>query len=135
MSQEYINEEQINEIMNNSRGEAEKLLNNKDELERTLERIERKLEKIPFAGESLAMVPVFISLVKNNIWGEYKDIPYGTIIAVVGVLLYLLSPVDVIPDILPGVGLLDDAAVLTACYNLFKDDIDEYKEWKRANNK
>ena len=35
------------------------------------------------------------------------------IVAIIGALGYFISPVDLVPDVLPG-GLLDDAGVLTA---------------------
>ena len=44
--------------------------------------------------------------------GKYKKVPVGTIAAIVGTLLYVLSPIDFIPDFMPVVGYLDDAAML-----------------------
>ena len=40
--------------------------------------------------------------------------------AIVSALGYLICPVDAIPDILPGVGLTDDLAVLAALLGLLK---------------
>ena len=53
--------------------------------------------------------------------------PRGTVAAIVGSLLYVLSPVDLIPDMIPVVGYLDDAAVLALCLKFVKHDVDEYK--------
>ena len=38
---------------------------------------------------------------------------------IVGALLYLISPIDLIPDVIPVVGILDDAALLFALFRLF----------------
>ena len=44
--------------------------------------------------------------------GKYKKVPVGTIAAIVGTLLYVLSPIDFIPDFMSVVGYLDNVAML-----------------------
>lgn len=104
-------------------------------MENFLERLERKLSKIPFAGKYLSDVPVLISLVKAYIDKEYTEIPIGSIIAVISSLIYLLSSIDIIPDVVPGIGFLDDAAVIATVYALIHDDIEEYRVWRDVNKK
>jgi len=81
------------------------------------------------------VVPVFISLLKAYKDKEYIEIPMGSIIAIISALIYFLSPVDLIPDVIPGVGYLDDGAVIAAVYILIHDDIEEYKVWRGTNTK
>lgn len=57
---------------------------------------------------------------------EYTDIPIGTIIAILSALIYFVSPIDFIPDSIPGIGYLDDVAVVAVCWNLVSSDIKEY---------
>ena len=121
-----------NEISKNS-AKAEELLKDQDKLERFLERLERKLQKIPVVGSSLSAVPILISLVRSYAKKEYTDIPIGSIIAIIGSLIYLFSHFDLIPDSIPVIGLADDAAVITAALKLVKDDVDEYKDWQKKN--
>ena len=45
------------------------------------------------------------------------DVPIRLKITIIGALLYLILPADVIPDAIPGVGLIDDVGVLLAVYN------------------
>lgn len=115
--------------------EAESYVYDADKLERLLQRIEAKLKLMPVVGEGLAAVPVMVSLVRSYASGEYPDIPVGSIIAIVSALLYFLSPIDIIPDSLPGIGYLDDAAVVMACLALVQSDIDEYKAWRARNGR
>lgn len=111
---------------------AEKVLNDPDELEKTLRRLEEKLKTVPVAGGPLSNVPVMISLVRSYISQDYPNIPIGTIVAVVSALLYFLSPIDLIPDFTPLVGYVDDTGVVAACLALAQSDIDEYKAWRDA---
>ena len=57
---------------------------------------------------------------------EYTDIPTGTIIAILSALIYFVSPIDFILDSIPGIGYLDDVAVVAVCWNLVSSDIEEY---------
>ncbi|MDN8848677.1 DUF1232 domain-containing protein, partial [Staphylococcus aureus] len=57
---------------------------------------------------------VMISLVKAYVEGRYREIPIGSLIAIVAALIYFLTPVDMMPDIIPSFGFLDDAAVVSA---------------------
>jgi len=49
---------------------------------------------------------------------------------VVAALAYVLSPIDLIPDILPLVGFIDDAMVVGACLLLVEQQLAEYEAWK-----
>lgn len=115
---------------------AEKLLENPDKLEELLQKLERKLTKIPLVGSTFSIVPAMISLVRSYIKKEYTEVPLGTILGIVSALIYILSPIDLIPDGIPGVGHVDDAAVLLICLKAgAEDDIKEYQEWREKNNK
>lgn len=116
-------------------GKAEEILHNQDELERFLQRLEKKLKTVPLAGEKLATVPIMISLIKSYIQKQYTDIPIGTIIAIISALVYFLSPIDFVPDSIPVLGYFDDAAVVAACWKLVESDVEEYARWREVNNK
>lgn len=73
---------------------------------------------------------ILFSLVKDYARGEYRDIPFNIIAAAGAALLYVLSPIDLIPDFIPVLGYLDDAAVVAFCLNLMEKDLATYKVWK-----
>jgi uncharacterized membrane protein YkvA (DUF1232 family) len=124
----------LEKVLNSNMGEATQIVHDKDKIERLLERVEHKLTLIPVVGEKLSDVPVFISLVRAYAKKQYTDIPVGSIIAIVAALLYLVSHFDLIPDSIPGAGLLDDAALIAfVATTLVHDDMEEYRAWRKEN--
>ena len=61
---------------------------------------------------------------------EYIEILTWTIIAILCALIYVLSPIDLIPDNIPGVGHVDDALMIASCLKWVQDDINEYEIWR-----
>ena len=129
---ENLSEEQVKEALENGYAQSEALLNDKDELDDFLYRLEQKIKEMPFVGKKFTMIPVMISLVKNYVQGKYTTVPYGTILAVLSALIYFLSPIDIIPDFIPLAGYLDDMAVVGLCMNMVKIDIETYDKWRQS---
>lgn len=77
-------------------------------------------------------VTLYFQMLKDFFSGRYKNIPIGSIATIIGTLLYVLSPIDLIPDVLPG-GFFDDLGILIACLNFTKFDVDEYIKSKDEN--
>lgn len=64
--------------------------------------------------------------------GEYRDIPTSQLVLIVAALLYFVIPIDVIPDFVVGVGLLDDAAVLGWVIMAVRTALDDFLKWESA---
>jgi len=77
-------------------------------------------------------VKLLISMIKDSFSGRYKHLPVWVIGAIVFALLYVLSPIDLIPDFIPVIGLLDDAVVLGLCLALAEKDIQKYQLWNES---
>jgi uncharacterized membrane protein YkvA (DUF1232 family) len=73
---------------------------------------------------------VLSALIKDWRAGKYRQALYGTIAAAAFALLYVLNPFDIVPDVLPFIGAVDDAAVLGACLMLVERDLRQYRGWK-----
>jgi len=73
---------------------------------------------------------LLIAIVKDYWSGAYRQVPYGTIAAIVFTLLYVFNPLDLIPDVLPVIGQIDDATVVAACLLFVEQDLQVYKQWK-----
>ena len=88
------------------------------------------VRRIPVLKDLANDVPVMVNMVKDYIKGAYRRVPLKTIAMMTAALLYFINPNDVVPDYVPGVGYLDDAAVITYVLKSVKDDVDEYKTWR-----
>jgi uncharacterized membrane protein YkvA (DUF1232 family) len=73
---------------------------------------------------------LLVSLLKDYRRGNYRTALYGTIAAVAFALIYVFNPFDIIPDVLPFVGAIDDASVIAACLMLIERDLVKYRTWK-----
>ena len=96
------------------------------------DRIILKIEKSGPLGRFIEEVRLMISMVKDYWHGRYREVPYLTIAAVVFTLMYVLNPIDLIPDIIPGLGLLDDLALTVICGYWVEQDLLDYKAWKES---
>jgi uncharacterized membrane protein YkvA (DUF1232 family) len=106
--------------------DVEKVLNKSED-------IRRQFESEGPLGKFVEDFKLLMALVKDYWHGRYKKIPYWTIAAVTAALLYVLNPFDLIPDFIPGLGQIDDAAVVAACLLLVRKDLQKYKRWKIEN--
>lgn len=65
----------------------------------------------------------------DSVKGRYKLHP-ALISIIGGGLLYFVVPLDLVPDFIPIVGLLDDFAVLSAIINSMQAELLEYRKFK-----
>ena len=69
-------------------------------------------------------------LLRAHIRGDYRDIPWGSIVLVTVAIIYFVSPIDLIGDLLPGIGLIDDAAIIAFVVAQIKADLDNFLGWE-----
>jgi uncharacterized membrane protein YkvA (DUF1232 family) len=73
---------------------------------------------------------VLTALIRDWRAGKYRQALYGTIAAIAFGLLYVINPFDIVPDVLPFLGALDDATVIGAVLMLVERDLKKYRSWK-----
>ncbi|GAB3260602.1 YkvA family protein [Larkinella harenae] len=79
-------------------------------------------------------INVLVRMIRAYAKGEYRSISGKTLLRTVAVLVYFVSPLDFIPDVLPILGLTDDIALLLWLISSISDDIDRFKEWERTHS-
>lgn len=72
------------------------------------------------------------AMIKDYVSGNYKAVPFHVIAALAGALIYVLCPIDLIPDAIPVFGYVDDVGVFTLALKIATIDLDKYREWKKT---
>ncbi|TBU86694.1 YkvA family protein [Phytopseudomonas dryadis] len=62
--------------------------------------------------------------------GRYRAVNPQALLAVVAGLLYFVTPLDAIPDFIPGLGLVDDLAVLAWVLRTWDSELTAFRNWR-----
>ena len=127
VERDSITEAEAKGELENGMTRAEKVLDDADKIEQLLNKINfKKIE------EEFSKVLLMAEIVKAYIKKEYTKIPKRSIVAIVSAIIYFVNPFDLIPDVIPGVGHIDDLSVILVCWKMISKDIDEYLVWKNS---
>lgn len=74
----------------------------------------------------------FFRLCRAYAAGEYREVPFRTMMLVVAALLYFVNPLDLMPDIVPLTGFADDFAILLWVYGSVRQEIEKFLDWERG---
>ncbi len=74
----------------------------------------------------------FKRLVRFWLNGTYRVFPLRTLFVFILVALYAINPFDIIPDFIPIIGVIDDAAMLGFLYRSLRKDVEKFLEWESA---
>ncbi|RMA57041.1 YkvA family protein [Ulvibacter antarcticus] len=134
----YFNPGNRDEVVDESYVEDEVVKINEDDVEILLESEEAISKK--FSGSNslskyIDLAKIMMGMVKDIKKGDYKNVPWFTIATIVMALLYVLNPMDLIPDFIPGLGYIDDIAVLTLGVGWIESDLHRYLDWKLSEGK
>jgi uncharacterized membrane protein YkvA (DUF1232 family) len=92
----------------------------------------RFFEMLRMISRLWADLPLLVRLLK--VWkdGSYQGLSVRTLASLVAALLYVLSPVDLVPDFIPGIGLIDDMAVLALLLHALAQDLAAFRVWEQT---
>jgi len=71
-------------------------------------------------------------LTKAYAMGNYREIPWKTVLIIVAAIIYFVNPIDLLPDFIPVAGLTDDFGILIWVYNSVSNEIDKFLTWEQS---
>jgi len=126
-----MNLNKLKSILNSFTKTAQQLIKDKS---KTLEKVQEGLKKAAANKGALSNIwdqlQLLFDLAKDYAKGNYTAISKGSIVAVIAGLLYFISPLDLIPDFIIGLGFVDDAFILSLVYKQLAKDLEKYQKWK-----
>lgn len=79
------------------------------------------------------LIRVAPAMFRDLLTRRYRNWPTGTLVGGLLGLVYLVNPLDFIPDALPGIGVIDDTLVVGVFLAFLSRDVKKYLFWKRQN--
>lgn len=92
--------------------------------------VDEKINNSGLLQKYSELAKVMYAMLKDYRKGVYKKVPWFTIATIAFSFLYILNPLDIIPDFIPGLGYLDDLGVLTFGLRFIESDLHNYLDWK-----
>jgi uncharacterized membrane protein YkvA (DUF1232 family) len=114
-------------------GGAERLVRDPKELLSVLTTAERRLDRVN-AGRLTPIKKDFQTLLRlMRAYGEgrYRQVSGRNLVMAALAIMYLVSPLDVLPDFLPG-GFFDDAAVIGFIVKKIRTELAAFEIWEQA---
>jgi uncharacterized membrane protein YkvA (DUF1232 family) len=113
---------------------AKLYVNDPDRLHDLVREAAKKAASVPREafGETWAYFQTMLRLLRVHYRGEYRDVPVTTLVVIIAAVIYVVNPFDMIPDWVPGLGLLDDAFVLALAIRRTRETLDEFMIWEIA---
>jgi uncharacterized membrane protein YkvA (DUF1232 family) len=125
--------EKLNVYFNYALAQARELFSNREKMLHMVDKAFRKVTNIEGEnGEIRGLankVKVLIRMIKAYVDGEYREVPWKTMLIILASLIYFVNPFDLVPDFLPGVGYLDDITIVLWVFKSMEEDILKFQEY------
>lgn len=72
-----------------------------------------------------------LPMLQDSKSGKYKKFPWKSVLGIIAAVLYVITPLDLIPEFIIGFGFIDDFAVSLLAMKAIDMDIEHYKMWQK----
>ncbi len=86
-------------------------------------------------SEFFEKVRTFLRMLRAYISGTYREIPWKSLLMIIGSLIYFMMPLDLVPDFIPVLGLADDISLIFLVFNSINEDIEAFLEYEDSNRR
>lgn len=123
-----------NKFFQKAKKRAAAVVQDKGKLNQVINSTKDKLDEIHIEDSKVYKLGdrlrVITRMIRAYAKGQYKELPWKTIITFVAGLIYFLMPLDLLPDFIPVTGFIDDFTVIMLISSAFKQDIDDFLLWE-----
>lgn len=120
--------------VNRIKEKAKEIVSNNEKIKALISTVRKKLDKLSTDAEErssfIYQVLVLVRMLRAHIKGEYSAFSTATILTIVFGLVYFITPLDLIPDFIPGLGLTDDISIIYMVFKSIADDISKFRYWE-----
>jgi len=123
---------QVAAVVKDGRAQAESFARQPRKLKTLLDSATEKAQQVDknaFKDLWLYLLAM-LRLLRSFCSGKYKRIPWESLILIIVAIAYFASPLDLIPDFLPGIGYVDDVMILRFVYRSVKDELERFMAWE-----
>lgn len=92
-------------------------------------RLRRRSRVFGQIGRALRL---FLPMIRDVLAGRYRPVPWGALLWMLAALAYLVSPLDLIPDVLLLFGLVDDAVIVGWLLTRVDRQLAGYRTWREG---
>jgi len=89
------------------------------------------LPRDPFQ-ETWPYFQTMLRLIRAYYQGDYRNVAESTLVVIIAAIIYVVNPLDLIPDAIPALGFLDDATVLALTVRRTRQTLDAFMTWETA---
>ncbi|MDQ0217292.1 DUF1232 domain-containing protein [Peribacillus cavernae] len=112
------------------KNEAKGYANSKEKTKSLLTKATSKAKKNELTLRGVwGRLQTMFTMLKAWTKGDYREIPYRSLFMILLSVVYFVSPIDVIPDFLFGIGILDDAALIAFVISQVDKDLEAFQQW------
>lgn len=119
----------ISLIFENLKKQIEEIYKNDYKLQELLENIVNQIESNKELKEIVSELKLFVSMLRDHFEGRYEGLGKDNVYLIIGAFIYIISPIDLLPDFL-FFGYLDDILIIMYLMKKMSKEIEKYRVWK-----
>jgi len=112
--------------------DAKSYVNDRQRLRGLFEEASKQAISLPrdSFNDTWPYLQTMLRLIRAYYRGDYSAVSESTLVIIIAAIIYLVSPLDVIPDAIPALGYLDDVTVLALALKRTQRELDDFMMWE-----
>lgn len=115
---------------------ARNTISDNDRVKHLLSEVKSRIDRLNSSSDEQSSLVhnlmIFVRMVRAHFSGKYKAFSIATILTVVFGLVYFITPMDLIPDFIPALGLTDDISLIYFILRSLAEDIANFQSWEES---